>query len=240
MVNRVTVRNSQSDTFPHGVVFLPEEKKAVVDSLVSLCSEFPWEHLVSFSSGATGGATAKRPRPTAVLAPSPVRKTPTPRPPITAPAPAPTRQPAPPISRPGCTAADSCLLVHGYLVNLAEGKSGFGVLRLAKERLEEGAAGAEQMGEPQLAASMRQISQSLPQVKTPEAAAALAPKLKALSDQTWDLGRRCGGHNLSPEALEKAQALARKVQKGELSMEEAVKQVKEPNSNKVLKPTKAD
>jgi hypothetical protein len=85
-------------------------------------------------------------------------------------------------------------LVHGYLVNLAEGKSGFGVLRVGKDRLEEGAAGAARMGQGELAREMRAVAQELPEVKSSEAAAALAPRLKELSDQTWDLGRRCGGH----------------------------------------------
>ena len=128
---------------------------------------------------------------------------------------------------PGCRAADACLLVHGYLVNLAEGKSGFGVLRVAKERLEQGAIGAAQMGQAQLAQEMRAVAQELPQVTTPEAAAALAPKLKNLSDQTWDLGRRCGGHNLNPAALEQARALARDVKEGRLTMDQAIKQVRQ-------------
>jgi len=95
---------------------------------------------------------------------------------------------------PGCKAADACLLVHSYLVNLAEGKSGFGVLRVGKDRLEEGAAGAARMGRVELAREMLKVAQELPLVKTPKAAEALAPRLKELSDQTWDLGRRCGGH----------------------------------------------
>ena len=97
---------------------------------------------------------------------------------------------------PGCRAADACLLVYGYLVHLAEGKSGFGVLKVAKARLEEGAIGAAQMGQVQLAREMRAVAQEVALVTTSEAAAALVPKLKQLSDQTWDLGRRCGGHNL--------------------------------------------
>ena len=131
---------------------------------------------------------------------------------------------------PGCQAADSCLLVHGYLVQLAEGKQGFGVLRVAKERLEEGAVGAARMGDAQLAQEMRQVAQELPQVTTPEAAAALAPHLKELADQTWDLGRRCGGHvspQLMPESLTKARALARQVQEGTLTMEQAIEQVRQ-------------
>ena len=97
---------------------------------------------------------------------------------------------------PGCRAADSCLLVHGYLIHLAEGKGGFGVLKVAKARLEEGAGAASQLGQVQLAREMRQVAQALPEVQTAEQAAALAPRMKALADQTWDLGRRCGGHNL--------------------------------------------
>lgn len=105
-----------------------------------------------------------------------------------------------PYAGPGCKAADSCLLVHGYLVHLAEGKSGFGVLKVAKARLEEGAKAANQLGQSQLADEMRAAAQELAQVRTPAAAAALAPRLKELSDQTWDLGRRCGGH-ASPQVL---------------------------------------
>lgn len=129
---------------------------------------------------------------------------------------------------PGCRAADSCLLVHGYLVNLAEGKSGFGVLRVAKERLEEGAAGAARMGQAQLAAEMREVAQALPKVHTAEEAAALAPRMKQLTDETWELGRRCGGHNLSPQQMVKARELARQVKEGTLTMDQAVKQVHQP------------
>lgn len=127
---------------------------------------------------------------------------------------------------PGCRAADSCLLVHGYLVHLAEGQSGFGVLKVAKERLEEGATAAAQLGQSQLAQEMRAVAQELPQVKTPEAAAAMAPKLKVLSDQTWDLGRRCGGH-VSLEVMQRARGLARRVQEGTMTVDQALKQVRQ-------------
>lgn len=116
------------------------------------------------------------------------------------------------LAGPGCKAADSCLLVHGYLVHLAEGQSGFGVLKIGKERLEEGALGAARMGQDQLAAEMREVALALPEVHTAEQAAVLAPKLKELSDQTWDLGRRCGGH-LSSGLLQQARSLGAKVQK---------------------------
>ena len=133
---------------------------------------------------------------------------------------------------PGCKAADSCLLVHGYLVHLAEGQSGFGVLRVAKERMEEGALGAERMGQGQLAHEMRQVAQELPEVRTPKQAAALAPKLKELSDQTWDLGRRCGGH-FSPQLMAKAQALGSKVAKGEVPRDQAVAELRQRITNEI-------
>jgi hypothetical protein len=98
------------------------------------------------------------------------------------------------------------------------------VLKIAQERLEDGAVGAERMGSPELANRMREVAAELPEVRTREQAAALAPVLKELSDQTWDLGRRCGGH-VTPELLKEALALSAKVQKGELSLEDAVKQV---------------
>lgn len=127
---------------------------------------------------------------------------------------------------PGCRAADSCLLVHGYLDSLAEGKGGFGVLQVAKERLEEGAAGAARMGRPDLARRMRDAAGELPQVRTAEQAAALAPRLKDLSNETWELGRRCGGH-LSQNAIFKARALSKKVAQGEISQDQAVAELRD-------------
>ena len=229
MVNRVTGRIRQGrtpETFPHGVVFLPEEKTAVVNSLVSLCSEFPWEHLVSFSSGAAGIATATRRRPTAVLAPPPVRKTPTPQPPITAPAPEPARKPTPPISRPGCTAADNTGVVLYHLEGLSkEGKPNFGVLRVSKERLDEAATAAASLGRQDLAQQMRQIANKLPQVHDAEGAGRLAAELRPVAFAAWDLGAACKG-SLTPEQMGKARDLARQVKAGTLTMEEAVSQVK--------------
>jgi hypothetical protein len=81
------------------------------------------------------------------------------------------------------------------------------------------------MGQAQPAQELRAVAQELPEVKTSEAAAALAPKLKELSDQTWDLGRRCGGHNLSPQMLEEVRGLSRQVKEGSLTMDQAIKQV---------------
>jgi len=129
------------------------------------------------------------------------------------------------IHKPGCTAADGCLLVHSYLINLAEGKQGYGVLQIGAERMEEGARAADQIGQRELAQEMRQIAQELPNVHEPGAARALAQKLKPLADQAWDLGRRCKG-DISAQELAKARALARQVRTGEITMDEAVKQAK--------------
>ena len=95
--------------------------------------------------------------------------------------------------------------------------------------MEEGAAGAAQMGAVEIAGRMRQVAAELPAIRTPEAAATLAPRLKELSDQTWDLGRRCGGHlgpPLTPENLTKARELAKQVKDGTLTMDQAIKQVR--------------
>jgi hypothetical protein len=140
-------------------------------------------------------------------------------------APSPTSPGRVHVEGPGCKAADACLLVHGYLVNLAEGKTGFGVLKIAKERLEQGATAASQLGQAQLAQEMRTVSQDLPEVHTAEQAAALVPTLKALCDQTWELGRRCGAL-LSPERIQQARVLGPKVRTGEISRDQAVAELR--------------
>lgn len=144
----------------------------------------------------------------------------------------PPPEPASPASMssggPGCRAADSCLLVHGYLVNLAEGKNGFGVLRVAKERLEAGAVAATQLGKEQLAREMRAVAQELLHIRTSAAAATLVPRLKALCDQTWDLGRHCG-ELLSPARIQQARALGSKVRTGEIPRSQAVAELRESN-----------
>ena len=223
MVHKVTQHNMGPSVLRKG----PQANVAdaslsgVSNHLLNFCLSLPWESLVSSSPDEPRRRKPRPPVSTYKAPPAPLPASVPAQPPV------PTQKPAPSLQGgPGCQAADACLLVHGYLVNLAEGKSGFGVLRVAKERMEAGAAGAAQMGQAQLAQEMRAVARELPQVTTPEAAAALAPRLKELSDQTWDLGRRCGGHNLNPAALEQARALASKVQKGELSMEEAVSQVR--------------
>ena len=130
------------------------------------------------------------------------------------------------LSGPGCKAADACGVVLYYLTQLSEGKSGFGVLRVAKERMEEGAVAATHLGKTDLAASMQSVAQALPEIRTPEAAAALVPRLKALCDQTWELGRLCGGH-VSPAVLQQARDLAAKVKKGEVSRDQALAQLRQ-------------
>mgnify|MGYP001589350986 CR=1 FL=1 len=133
------------------------------------------------------------------------------------------------LAGPGCKAADSCLLVHNYLVHLAEGRSGFGVLQIAKERLEEGATAASQLGRQDLAHKMREVASALPQVHTAEQAAALVPKLKDLCVQTWDLGRLCGDY-LNPRRIEQARVLGPKVRTGEISRDQAKAELRQSNA----------
>ena len=134
------------------------------------------------------------------------------------------RGPPPPIERPGCTAADNALLVHSYLSNLADGKPGFGVLRIGKERLEEGAKAAAHLGHPEIAAEMTAIAVELPNVRDPEAARMAAEKLKPVVDAAWGLGQTCKG-GLSPEQLARVRSLAKDVKTGKLTLNEAVAQV---------------
>ena len=135
------------------------------------------------------------------------------------------RGPPPPTERPGCTAADNALLVHGYLSNLADGKPGFGVLRIGKERLEEGAKAAAHLGHPEIAAEMTAIAAELPNVRDPEAARLVAEKMKPVVDASWGLGQTCKG-GLSPEQLARVRALAKDVKEGRVTLNEAVAQVK--------------
>lgn len=221
MVQRVTKRHVQLP--PHGPeasVFVPGDTEALVDSLVSFCSELPWEHMVSFGSGAAGAAVATR------RAPPAKRQTPAPTTRAPALALAPISKPASAISRPGCTAADSALLNLGYLEGLSRGLGGYGVLRVGRERLEEGVRAAQQLGHPDLAREMQAIAQELPQVKDATAAGTLADKLRPVADRAWSLGAACKG-SLSPEQMTKARELARQVKEGKLSMSQAVKQVTE-------------
>ena len=212
MVKRVTVENVQREAVPHGAVFLQQEQGAFVDSLMNLCSGLPWEHMVRFGSGAAGAVAATRRAPPKAVAPPP-------------PKPAPAPKPAPPLTRPGCTAADSALLNLSYLEGLSRGLGGFGVLRVGRERLEEGAKAAQQLGQANLAGEMRAIAQELPRVRDASAAAALAEKLRPVADQAWSLGASCKGA-MTSQQLAGVRHLARQVKDGKLSMEEAVSQVK--------------
>ena len=94
--------------------------------------------------------------------------------------------------RPGCQIADACLVVHGYLEELSEGAGGYGVLKLGRERLEAAAVIAEEIGKEELAESMREVCEKLPDVRTADAAAELAEKMEGIKKQAWRLGRACG------------------------------------------------
>lgn len=94
--------------------------------------------------------------------------------------------------RPGCQIADACLVVHGYLEELSEGQGGYGVLKLGKERLEAAAVIADEIGKEDLAESMREVCEKLPEVHTADAAAELAEEMEGIKKQAWRLGRACG------------------------------------------------
>jgi hypothetical protein len=81
------------------------------------------------------------------------------------------------MTRPGCTAADNTIIAKGHLDGLAQGLGGYGVLRPSKEKPEEAAAATSQLGRQDLAQKMREVSAELPQVRTREQAAALAPEV---------------------------------------------------------------
>ena len=146
-----------------------------------------------------------------------------PRPPRSAPAP--VIKAAPSITRPGCTAADAALLNLSYLEGLSRGLGHFGVLQVGRERLEEGAKAAQQLGHADLAREMRAIAQELSQVRDEAGAAALADRLRPVADRAWPLGASCKGA-MTPQQLDRARALARQVQAGTLSMDQAIKQVR--------------
>ena len=133
--------------------------------LVDMCQRLPWERLLV--TGTVIGLTSTAQ--------------------VTQPA-----QPTEAPDKPGCAAADACLLVQGYLDGLTRGNGGFGVLALGRTRLEEGASAAEGMGQHQLAIEMRAVAVKLPAVRTKEGAAEVANALRPVADKAWRLGRICG------------------------------------------------
>lgn len=130
------------------------------------------------------------------------------------PEPAPAQRPVETASlpnRPGCTAADEAAVALFHLNGLAQGKGGFGVLRVSKERLETAATAAESIKHPEIAQQYRAIASEMPEVHTPEAAKALAERLQpVIYNEAWALGQRCKGA-LSPADLEEIKALAAKI-----------------------------
>ena len=197
---------------------------SALSPLFNFCLTLPWENF---------GDTSPAPRvrsssPPQQASPVTTLKPVLPIPPAPSPVPVagPAAKPTPAITRPGCTAADATLFNLSYLEGLSRGLGGFGVLRVGRERLEEGVRAAHQMGQTSLAGEMHAIAQELSEVQDPAAAAVLAEKLRPVADRAWALGRRCGGH-VSPQNLVKAWALARKVQEGTLTMEDTVKRVQE-------------
>ena len=124
-----------------------------------------------------------------------------------APVPRPSDTPSQAIVRPGCTAADSALLNLGYLDGLSRGLGGWGVLRVGKERLEEGAKAARQLRQPELATEMEAIAAELPNIHDEASAANLAQKLRPVADRAWSMGASCKGA-LTPIDLAKIKTLA--------------------------------
>ena len=127
--------------------------------------------------------------------------------------------------RPGCTAAETTILTRGILEDLADGMGGFGVLRQGKEYLEGGAKAAARLGRQDLAQQLEEIANELPDVHTPEEAGALAERLRPLETEAWTLGKRCKGA-ISPEAIARGKEISSKVMSGEMTLAEAVKEVR--------------
>ncbi|MDP2727848.1 MAG: hypothetical protein Q8P59_09935 [Dehalococcoidia bacterium] len=93
------------------------------------------------------------------------------------------------------------------------------------ERLERAALGAEGMGDGATAEKLRATATRLPQVRSAEQAAEVAGELRPVADVAWELGRRCGGHDITPALREKAQSLAERVKAGEITRERAVEEL---------------
>jgi hypothetical protein len=131
------------------------------------------------------------------------------------------------MARPGCTAADNGGMALYHLDGLGyHGKTNFGVLRVSKEKLEEAAQAAQSAGDPQIATEYRAIAQGLPEVRDAAKAQEMAERLRPVAFRAWELGAKCKG-GLSPEQLGKARELAKQIKEGTLTMDQAVKQVRE-------------
>jgi len=148
----------------------------------------------------------------------PTQETHTPEtPPASAPAPA----------RPGCTAADNAGVALYHLEGLAiEGKPNFGVLQVTKERLEEGAAACDYLGQEALAQQMRHIAEELPRVHDALGARRLARELRPLAYKLWDLGAKCTESSLTLEDLLQTKRLAHQVHTGEITLEEGKQRIR--------------
>ena len=129
------------------------------------------------------------------------------------------------IKKPGCTAADSALLVHGHLRGLAKGWGGFGVLQQTKGHLELGARAAMQSGDRQLSLLMSQLAESLHSIQTPEQAAHAAKRLEPGLEVAWGLAKRCG---MSQHVLyQQAEEMANLVKEGKISRQDAIDRLRE-------------
>lgn len=194
-------------------------------TLFRLCLSVPWERFLvkakvspEASEVVVRAITPPKPRPVLASSMVPVRAAlPEPvsmPPPVPRPAPTASLAPSSPslaaIARPGCTAADSALLNLGYLDGLSRGLGGWGVLRVGKERLEEGAKAARQLRQPELATEMEAIAAELPNVHDEEAATVLAARLRPVADRAWSMGAKCKG-TLSESDLAEIKALASKI-----------------------------
>jgi hypothetical protein len=85
-------------------------------------------------------------------------------------------------------------MVLYHLDGLAyHGKTNFGVLRVSKERLEEGARAAEIAGDPGIAGEYRAIARDLPDVHDEAKAREAAERLRPVAFRAYDLGARCRG-----------------------------------------------
>lgn len=157
----------------------------MAEVFVTGAAQLPWDKIYSLSATAASAVGTARafspPAPEEAQASDAV--------------PAKPSRPEPDIYKPGCTAADKAVLTQGYLDSLARGNEGFGVLRLGKKYLNEGARAAEHARHPALATDMRRIADELPSVKTVDQARAAAERLRPVSDRAWSLGVACGRYN---------------------------------------------